>query len=351
MAEQPPISQTTTQPTAHALPPPAVMMQLVTGYWVSQAIGVTAQLGIADALAAGPKTSNALAAAVGADPSALSRVLRMLASIGVFAQVSPGRFGLTPLGETLRSDAPGSLRDFAIAETAFGHWQPWGRLIDSVRTGQRATRETLGREIWDWYAQHPDEAAYFNAAMGNVSAIAASEVIRVYDFSKARTVVDVGGAHGVLLAAVLKSNPRARGILFDLPHVIATAQGAIEAEGLANRCELVSGDFFQEVPTGGDLHLLKSVIHDWDDERATRLLAHCHQALAPRSPLLIVEMLIPDDNAPSPAQPMDLNMLVMLPGRERTTQEYAHLLQTTGFRLERVIPTHSPFVVIEAIRA
>jgi len=351
MAQRTTLEPTTPgQSSAHQLPPPAVMMQLVTGYWVSQAVGVTARLGVADQLADGPRSSEELAAAVGANPSALYRVVRMLSSIGVFAEVAPGRFGLTPLGETLRSEVPGSMRDFAIAETAYGHWQPWGRMIDSVRTGQRSTRETLGIELWEWYSQNPDEAEYFSAAMGNLSQIASSEVVRVYDCSKAEKIVDVGGAHGVLLSAILKSNPRASGILFDLPHVIATASDVVATTGVGDRVELVGGDFLREVPAG-DLHLLKQIIHDWDDEHAARILANCQKALPSGAPLLIVEMLIPEDNSPSPAQPMDLNMLVMLSGRERTTKEYADLLEATGFRLEKVIPTHTPFYVIEAIRA
>ncbi len=205
-------------------------------------------------------------------------------------------------------------------------------------------------ELFDWYAQNPEEAGFFNAAMGNLSALAAGELVRVYDFSTVRTVADVGGAHGVLLAAVLRANPSARGILFDLPHVIATAGKAIADEGLAERCELVSGDFFAAVPDGADLHLLKQIVHDWDDERAERLLANCHRALAPGGTLLLVEMVIPPDNRPSPAQAMDLNMMVLLGGRERTEEEYQHLLQGAGFRLEQVIPTHSPFSVIEATR-
>jgi len=326
------------------------MMGLITGYWTSQAVGVVAQLGVADYLGDGPRTSAELARSVGADPSALYRVLRLLASIGVFAEVAPGSFGLTPLGETLRSDAPGSVRNFAITETAPGHWLPWGRLHEAVRSGRPMAREALGMELFDWYAQNPGEAGFFNAAMGNLSALAAGELVRVYDFSAVRTVADVGGAHGVLLAAVLRANPSARGILFDLPHVIATAGRAIADEGLAERCELVSGDFFAAVPEGADLHLLKQIVHDWDDERATRLLRNCHHALNPGGTLLLVEMVIPLDNRPSPAQAMDLNMLVLLGGRERTEAEYRRLLGDAGFRLERVIPTHSPFGVIEATR-
>jgi SAM-dependent methyltransferase len=220
-------------------------------------------------------------------------VLRLLASLGVFAEPVPGSFGLTPLGETLRSDSPGSVRNFAITETAPGHWLPWGRLQESVRTGRPMAREALGMELFDWFAQNPEEAGFFNAAMGNLSALAASELVRVYDFSAVRTVADVGGAHGVLLTAVLQANPDARGILFDLPHVIATARDALAAAGLSHRCDLVSGDFFEAVPEGADLQLLKQVVHDWNDEQATRLLRNCHRALAPAGYLLLVEMVIP----------------------------------------------------------
>src|SRR5215213_9167896 len=334
----------------HEVPPRVARMGLITGYWVSQAVAVVAQLGGADPPGDGPRPSDDLARAVDADPSALYRVLRLLASLGVFAEVSPGTFGLTPLGETLRTDAPGSVRNFAITETAPGHWLPWGRLPESVRTGRPMAREALGVELFDWYAQNPEEAGFFNAAMGNLSALAASELVRVYDVSAVRKVADIGGAHGVLLAAILRANPSARGILFDLPHVIATAEEVIAAEGLSERCEVVSGDFFEAVPEGADLHLLKQIVHDWDDERATQLLRTCHRALAPGGKLLLVEMVIPPDNQPSPAQAMDLNMMVVLGGRERTEAEYQRLFQGAGFRLERVTPTHSPFRVIEAWR-
>lgn len=332
------------------VPPPVTMMGLITGYWVSQAVGVVALLGVADELVGAPRGSEEIARAVGAEPDALYRVLRLLASLGVFAEDPPGSFGLTPLGETLRSDAPGSVRNFAITETAAGHWLPWGRLSDAVRSGQPMAREALGMELFEWYAQNPEEAGYFSAAMGNLSALAASELVRVYDFSAVRTVADIGGAHGVLLTGVLRTAPAARGILFDLPHVIETAASAIAAAGLSNRCELVSGDFFQAVPEGADLHLLKQIVHDWNDERATQLLQNCHRALTPAGKVLLVEMLIPPDNRPNPAQAMDLNMLVLLGGQERSEEQFERLFRAAGFRLDRVIPTHSPFSVIEATR-
>jgi hypothetical protein len=332
------------------VPPPVAMMGLITGYWLSQAVGVVAKLGVADCLGNGPVTCDDLARRVGADSQALYRVLRLLSSIGVFTQVAPHSFGLTALGETLRSDAPESVRNFAITETAPGHWQPWGRLEESVRTGKPSAREALGMELFEWYAQNADEAGIFNAAMGNLSALAAAELVRVFDFSGFRKVLDVGGAHGVLLSSILHASPTTCGILFDLPHVIATAGESIKAQGLSVRCELKSGDFFKAVPEGADLHLLKQIIHNWDDERTTLLLKNCHRALAPRGTLLLVEMVVPPNNAPSPAQAMDLNMLVVLGGRERTEEEYEHLLAAVGFRLVRIISTHSPFNVIEATR-
>jgi SAM-dependent methyltransferase len=332
------------------VPPPVAMMGLITGYWISQAVGVVALLGVADELVGGPRPTDEIARAVGADRAALHRLLRLLASLGVFEEDPPGSFALTPLGETLRSDVPGSVRNFAITETEPGHWLPWGRLYDSVRTGQPMARQALGMELFDWYAQNPGEAAHFSAAMGNLSALAATELARVYDFSAVRTVADVGGAHGVLLTAVLRANPAARGILFDLPHVIETAGDAIAAAGLSDRCELVRGDFFEAVPEGADLHLMKQIVHDWDDERATQLLRNCHRALAPGGTLLLVEMLIPPDNRPSPAQAMDLNMLVLVGGQERTEEEFERLFKAAGFRLEQVIPTHSPFSLIEGTR-
>lgn len=332
------------------VPPPVAMMGLITGYWISQAIGVVAELGVADRLVNGPRDSDDLAREVGANPQALYRVMRLLASIGVFSEVTPRHFDLTELGATLGTDTPGSVRSFAITETAPGHWLPWGRLNESVRTGQPMCHKALGMGLFEWYGQNPEEASYFNAAMGNLSALAAGELVRVYDFSGVRTLMDVGGAHGVLLATVLRENSNARGILFDLPHVIATAGEAIKAQGLNERCELRSGDFFQEVPTGADLHLLKQIIHDWDDERATKLLQNCHRSLTSNGTLLLVEMVVPPDNHPSPAQGMDINMLVLLAGKERTEKEYQRLLQNAGFRLDEVIPTHSPFSVIKATR-
>ena len=332
------------------LPPPAQMLKLITGYWISQAVGTAARLGVSDQLADRPKTSSEVARAVSADPQALFRLMRMLASIGVFTLDEEGRFGLTPLGDTLRSSVPGSVRKFAIAETAPGHWQPWGRMYEAIMTGGPMCKTVLGMELWDWYSKNPEEGEYFNGAMGDLSAAVSGEVARVYDFATFHKVVDVGGAHGILLAAILKANPKMRGVLFDLQHVTATAGESLKTNGIGQRCEVVTGDFFESVPPGADIHVLKQIIHDWSDTECTTILRNCHRALNPNGKLLLVEMVIPADNSASLAQAMDLNMLVLLTGRERTESEFRDLLAAGGFKLERVMPTHSPFSVIEASR-
>jgi SAM-dependent methyltransferase len=333
-----------------APPPPQQMMELITGYWRSQAVGVAARLAIADRLGEGPKTVAALAAESATHEAALFRLLRGLASFGVFAEIAPRTFALTPLAETLRSNVPGSMRDFAIAETAPGHWLPWGNLDEAVRTGERATPAALGCEIFEWYGKHPVEGAAFSGAMGNLSALAAQETGRVLRVPEGATVVDVGGAHGTLLAGVLKANPTARGILTDLPHVIADAPRTMAALGIDGRAEAVAGDFFQAVPEG-DVYLLKQVLHDWNDEQCVTLLRNCARAMKPGGKVVVVEMVVPEDDTPSLAQIMDLNMLVMLPGRERTEAEFDALFRAAGLSGAKVTQTRSPFSLVEAIRA
>ena len=224
-------------------------------------------------------------------------------------------------------------------------------MYEAVKTGKPMCKPALGMELFDWYSHNPEEGEYFNGAMGNFSASVSAEVTRVYDFSKVQKVVDVGGSHGILLAAILKASPDARGILFDLPHVTATAMESLNSQGIGERCELVTGNFFESVPAGADLHVLKQVIHDWSDSECTTILKNCHKALKPNGKLLLIEMVVPPDNSPSMTQPMDLNMLVLCTGRERTESEYRELLAAGGFTVERVMPTHSPFSVIEALRA
>jgi hypothetical protein len=334
----------------HDQPAAAQMMKIITAFWLSQAVGVVARLGIADLLAGGPRSANDLAEETKTNGGALFRVLRCCASVGIFQTLAGRRFALTPLGETLCSGRAGSMRDFAIAETAPGHWLPWGRLVESVTTGQPATLGALGMDLFTFYGKNPEEAAPFSRAMGNLSAMASGEVVRVTDFASAQTIVDVGGANGVLLAAALQANGKARGVLMDLAHVVPDAKAFLASRGLAERTEVAGGDFFTAVPEG-DVLLLKAVLHDWDDDQAVAILRSCRAALRPSGKIVVVEMVLPEDNAASFAQLMDLNMLVMLTGRERTSGEFGSLFARAGLRLERVTPTHTPFFVLEASSA
>jgi SAM-dependent methyltransferase len=321
------------------------MFQMITGYWISQAIGALATHKIVDHL---PGTPADLAKKIGLDEAALARLLRTSASVGILREES-GRYSATPIGDTLRSDVPGSMRDFAIAQTAPGHWLPWGAFPDAIRTGTRQTTATLGMEIFDHYAAHPTEGAAFSGAMNSLSMMVASEVARVVDAKSASRVVDIGGAAGTLVLAMLNANPHLSGVLLDLPHVVKESKAKVES-AIGSRCEIVGGDFFSSVPEA-DIHLLKQVIHDWDDEKSRTILKNCARSLRKGGRVVLIEMIVPADGQPSPAHLMDLNMLVMLPGRERTLDEYTHLLEDAGLKLERVCETRSPFQVIEAIKA
>ncbi|HET6467429.1 MAG TPA: methyltransferase [Geminicoccaceae bacterium] len=325
------------------------LLALASGAWIGQAVHVAARLGIADLLGDGPKPPAALAAATGTDATALYRLLRALASLGVFAEDAGGRFTLTPLAEGLRSDAPGSLRGYAIMMGEEWHWRAWGELLESVRTGGSAFERVHGCELFRYFAEHPEAARVFNAAMTSRTGQETAAVTGAYDWP-AGTIVDVGGGQGALLTAILARRPEARGILFDLPHVIDAARRPIEEKGLAARCELVGGDFFDRVPAGGDLYLIKRVLHDWDDGRAAAILRCCRAAMAADARLLVIEHVLPPGNAPSWGKLLDLQMLVLTPGgQERDEAGFHGLLATAGFRLERVLPAGPTASLIEAL--
>lgn len=327
------------------VPPPVAMMQLMMGMWVAQIVGAIAQLGLADRMAEGKTSAEEIALASGTNPGATNRLLRAATNLGVVQETSPRHFVLTPLGETLRSNVPGSMRDLVIAETAPGHWLPWGRLADAIRTGHSQTQETLGMGAFEYYAKNHEEAFTFARGMSNLSALASEAVGRVYDIGDARTVVDVGGSEGVLLRALIR-NSQARGILFDRPEIVEHSRAVIAADPLADRIELAGGDFFAEVPKG-DLYVLKSILHDWPDAKCVEILKNIRRAAEPNARVVLVEMLVPETPSPSPVLFLDLNMLVMLDGRERTAGEYGDLLRAAGFAMERVIPTEGMFGVIE----
>src|SRR5436305_3905509 len=269
-----------------APPPHAVVLQMLTGMWVAQILSAVAQLGVPDLIAAGTRSVERLAEECEADAKSLHRLLRAASTVGLTVETAPGEFALTPLGETLRANTPGSLRDFIIAETAPGHWLPWGRLVDAVKRGGAMTKETLGLDPWDYYATNVEEGRCFARGMSNLSAIASADVARVYDPGDAQRIVDVGGSEGVLLRGILARAPNARGVLFDRADVIEGARGAVAGSGMADRIEVIAGDFFTDVPRGGDLYLLKTILHDWPDDKCEEIVKSVHRAAAEGSRLV-----------------------------------------------------------------
>lgn len=334
----------------HVGAPPLALLHMVTGCWISQALYVTAKLGIADLLQEKPQSCTRLREATQTHAETLYRVLRALASVGVFVEDEEGRFSLTPLAEPLRTDVPGSLRAFAIMLGEPEHWRAWEGVLHSVRTGQPAFDHVFGIPLFQYFPTHPEAARIFDDAMTSRSAQENTAIIAAYDFTTAHTVVDVGGGQGSLLASILDVHPNACGVLFDLPHVLAPARTRLESAGQAARWAFVAGDFFAAVPAGGDLYLLKKVIHDWGDERAQQILMNCHTAMSGTGRLLLIEPVIPPGNAPSFNKLLDLLMLVWnAGGRERTEREHQGLLASAGFRLSRVIPTRAGISILEAV--
>jgi ubiquinone/menaquinone biosynthesis C-methylase UbiE len=333
------------------IPPPMAMLQLISGFWISRCLYVAAKLGIPDILKDGPKTAEELAKTTRTDSMSLFRLLRALSAVNILTQGQDDRFGNTPVSETLRSDIPGSLRSFAMTELGEEHYPAWGELLHSVRTGDIAFDKAFGMPVWEFFAKNPENARVFNNAMSGVTAQANQALHATYSFSGINTLVDVGGGHGALIISILERNPEMRGILFDSPPVIEGAQEAIAASVVAGRCQLVSGDFFQSVPEGGDAIILKWIVHDWNDEQSIAILKNCHRALPADGKLILVEAVVPPGNEPHFSKFIDLNMLVMTGGRERTEEEFRRLYEASGFRLTRVVPTASPSSVIEGVKA
>jgi len=327
------------------------LLHMIHGSKITQLLSVVAKLGIADLLRDGPKHSEELAQAVGAHPRTLYRVLRALASLGVFAEDQAQCFHLTPLANLLRAEVPESLRALAIVYGEEWIWHAEGALLYSVRTGKAAFHHVHGMSPFDYYRQHAEAAAGFNAAMTSVSGHEFAAIMAAYDFAGMATIVDVGGGHGALLAEILKTYPHMRGILFDLPAVVESAQPLLEAAGITARCTRVAGDFFQTLPGGGDAYILKRVIHDWDDAPAAAMLTQCRRAMPAHSRLLLMERVIPPGNAPFLGKLGDITMLLHYGGLERTEAEYRGLLEAAGFTLVRIIPTQAPLSIIEGVPA
>jgi O-methyltransferase domain/Dimerisation domain len=332
-----------------APPPPVQMMQMLAGFQISQGLFVAAKLGIADQLLDGPRSVADIAEATGADPSALRRLLRTLSSLGVFTESETGVFAVTPLGRTLASDEPGSVRDMALMWMDT-HYDPFSRLLDTVKTGVTAADLHFGEPFFDWISQHPDQVSQFSRAMANLTTGIKAGAVAAYDFNGAGTIVDVGAADGALLAQILAGTPSTTGVAFDLPHVIADAAPTIKGYGFGDRLRAEPGSFFDAVPAGADTYLLSLVLHDWDDERAGRILENIRTAAKPGATILALEPVMPAGDEPHMSKMLDLTMLAMTGGLERTADEHRQLFERAGLTFKGVTPTPTPvsFVVASA---
>jgi hypothetical protein len=332
--------------TQEPLPPPLVMRGMLTGYWTTQCLHVAAKLGIADLLKDGPRSADDLARGTGTHAPSLYRMLRALASVGVFAEDGQGRFALTPLAACLRKDVPGSQWAMAIM-MGEEHYRTWSEFLYSIRTGKTAFDHVYGMPVFDFLASHPGSAEVFDAAMTSVHGAETGAMLDAYDFTPCTTLVDVGGGNGSLLCAVLRRYPALRAILYDRPDVVERARPNLKAAGVEDRCTAVGGSFFTSVPPGGDAYLMRHIIHDWDDERCRLILGNCRTVMRPGGKLLVIEMVIAPGNEPSFAKFLDVNMLAIPGGKERNEAEYRELFAAAGFRLTRMVPTAMEVSVIE----
>jgi hypothetical protein len=327
----------------------ADMLQLIGGLHISRAVYAVAELGIADGLAGGPMTSAKLARATATHEPSLYRVLRLLASAGVLHEEEPRTFSLTILGDRLRLGVPASVRSWAMLADTVGLESFWP-IVETLRTGQAGLEISYGKPFFEHLHQDPERAARFHATMCERTAAFAPSLAAGYDFAGLRTVADIGGGQGILLAAILRAHPHLKGILFDLPEVVGPAKAVLEAAGVAGRCEIVTGDFFESVPAGADACVIANVLHDWDDAQSVGILARCGQAMGPGGRVLIVERLIPA--GPAAAVPVlisDLNMLMVTGGKERTNAEYGELLAAAGLSQGQILPAGSPYGIIEGL--
>ena len=326
----------------------ADLVRLVDGFRVTQTIHAGVELGVPDLLADGDRTAVDLAETCGADPSALYRLLRALASLGILHEADGRRFSLTELGRPLRSDVPGSLRGWVRLIGRDHVWRSWGHLTNALRDGENAFRSLHGTDVWEWRAAHPEESAIFDEAMMSLTGAGNAAILGAYDFGRFGTIVDVAGGNGTLLAALLTTHQHTRGILFDQEHVVSRAAPVLRAAGVLDRCEVVAGSFFSSVPEGGDAYVLKSIIHDWEDEESVAILRTCRDAMGPQAVVLVIERDLGPPNENAVAKISDLNMFVMPGGRERTVDEYAALLDRAELRLHGAHPTATGHLVIEA---
>jgi len=327
------------------------VLELLTGAWTAQAIYVAAKLGIPDELATRPLPASEVARRVNADADAVYRLMRALAARGVLRHRRDGTFKLTSIGKALRTGTPGSVRDFALF---LGHplrWEDWGNLLYSVQTGKPSVDMLRGMPFFEYIDTDPDLAEAFNNAMTAGSEFAIYAVLAAYDFSGYRRIIDVGGGHGRLLSKILATVPDARGVLYDLPAVVEGAGPELTKAGVAARCEVVGGSFFDAVPEGGDTYLMKAILHDWSDDDALKILANVRNAITPGGKLVLLESVLPERSSSDIGLLIDLEMLVAVGGRERTQAEWADLLGRAGFRLNRVVHTATQVSIVEAVPA
>jgi SAM-dependent methyltransferase len=335
--------------------PASTIFRLVWGYTTSAIVHTAFELGLPDLLAEDGRSAKELASETGAHEPSLHRLLRAMAALGITDETEPGTFALTEAGALLRTKTPGSMHALARLFVHESMWRPWQELTQSVRTGEPTFEPQFGVGYWTYMKEQPEVSALFNEAMGNASQDVGATIAEAYDFTRFRTAVDVGGGNGTLLSTILNATPGLRGIVFDSPAGVAEAPAYLESANMADRCEIRSGDFLSGIPEGGDLYIFKSVIHDWDDERATAILRNCRRALSADGRLLIVEPVIPPAVTVSPADPFpylnDLNMMVSLRGKERTEAEYEELLSAAGFRKTQVraVPGPERVFLIEAV--
>lgn len=325
------------------------MMQLMSGFWISRGIYVAAKLGVADYLHDGDKTAAELAAATNTNADSLYRVLRMLATVGIFEQKGEESFALTPLSETLLTDSPASLRGYAIAEMGEVHYDAWGNIMHSVKTGEIAFDNHFGMNVWQYFERDKEKAENFNKYMASSSEAISQAIVEAYDFSESQKLVDVGGGLGGMISAILKANNHLSGVLFDAPSVIEKSREFLKGAGVSERCETIGGDFFDAVPDGGDVYTMRWIIHDWEDSKSITILKNIRSVMPANGKLLLFETVVPPDSQPHFSKFMDLIMLTMTGGRERTENQYKSLLAKAGFKLTRVIPTNSFMSIIESV--
>ena len=332
--------------------PPAHVgiLQLMNGVLIAGAVSCLARLGIPDLVEAAPKSAQELAAQIGVRPQALYRLLRATASVGVLSEGPDGKFSQTPMSAVLRSNATPSLRAFAIMTGREWHGRGWAQLEHCVRTGNPAMQQIYGAPVFEYLKQNPEEAQIFNDAMSDLSTIDSPAVAEAYNFDGIRTIVDIGGGHGLLLATILERNPQLQGTLYEVPHVLEGARSG-PLKPVMDRCTLASGDMFCTVPAGADVYIMKHIIHDWPDDRCVQLLQACRKGVNPGGKLLVVDCVIQPGNDFSPGKFLDLQMMIFPSGCERTEKQFHDLFAAAGWRLNRIIPTAAQDSIVEGVPA